>query len=573
MPSTPQNNANITDADVHTLADARSLIVRLKAQLQTELEHKQKHLAQLKFEQTRNAALNLEVARLKHWRFGTSSESMDAAQTNLFDAKTLVALNQESLAEDRAQADALAAGQVLTPQRDPKKQAKRQALPKNLPRIEHRHEIEQATCSAGHPLVRIGEEISERLDCVPAQFFVHRHIRGKYCCQACQTVLAADMPAQIIDKGIPAAGLLAQVMIAKHDDHLPLFRQEEIYRRSGALIARSSMAGWIGQCAAQLMPLVDAMKEYLKTQTVLHADETPVKLLMPGTGKTHQAYVWAYRSSDLQTQTQTETKAQSPPQDRSANESPPNEARSQPHLGRCVIYEFADSRAGEHPRQMLKNWSGTLLTDDYSGYKALFATGQVKEAGCWAHARRKFFEAHKLNKSEIAAEAVQRIVQLYQIERQVQGLSAPERWKIRQEQSKPLLESFKQWLMQQRAQLADADVTARAMDYTLRRWAALTLHLEDAHLPIDNNAVENAMRPIALGRKNWLFVGSKSAGERAACLMSLIESAKLNGHDAWQYLKDILTKLPTWPNSRLQELLPHNWQAPEQHAATAPAAL
>jgi transposase len=545
MLSTPHNHANITEGDVHTLVDARSLIVQLKAQLQTELEHKQKQLAQLKFEQTRNAALNLEVARLKNWRFGTSSESMDASQgqqSDLFDAKTLVALAQEAGAEDRAQADALNA--LHLPQRASKKQAKRQPLPSQLERIIHRHEIEPATCPAGHPLTRIGEEISERLDCVPAQFFVHRHIRGKYCCAACQTVLAAEMPAQIIDKGIPAAGLLAQVIIAKHDDHLPLFRQEEIYRRSGAFIARSSMAGWVGQCAAQLMPLVSAMKEHLKSQSVIHADETPVKLLAPGSGKTHQAYVWAYRSSDLETQTS--------------------------NVGRCVIYEFATSRSGEHARQMLGDWRGTLLTDDYSGYKALFAAGAVKEAGCWAHARRKFFEAHKLNQSEIAAEAVRRIAQLYAVERQVQGFSSQERLQIREAQSRPLLDDFKRWLTEQRRMLADADVTSRAMDYTLRRWAALTLHLEDANLPIDNNAVENAMRPIALGRKNWLFVGSETAGERAACLMSLIESAKLNGHDAWHYLKDILTKLPTWPNSRLQELLPHHWQAPAQASATAP---
>ena len=536
MPSTPQIESSLSDAarEVHSFADAHAVIAKLKAQL--------------KFEQTRNAALNLEVARLKSWRFGTSAESMDAGQSDLFDTKTLAAVVAESGAEDRAQEMAdLAARGLRAPKA--KRQAKRQPLPSQLERIIHRHEIEPAVCTAGHPLVRIGEEISERLDCVPAQFFVHRHIRGKYCCAACQTVLAADMPAQIIDKGIPAAGLLAQIIIAKHDDHLPLFRQEEIYRRSGAFIARSSMAGWVGQCAAQLMPLAAAMKEHLKVQTVIHADETPVKLLEPGAGKTHQAYVWAYRSSDLETQTAD---------------------TSTPQIERCVIYEFATSRAGEHARAMLKDWRGILLTDDYSGYKALFAAGTVQEAGCWAHARRKFFEAHKLNKSEIAGEAVRRIANLYAIERQVQGLGADERLRIRQEQSAPLLDEFKRWLQHQRLQFADADVTAKAIDYTARRWAALTVHLHNANVPIDNNAVENAMRPIALGRKNWLFVGSKTAGERAACLMSLIESAKLNGHDAWHYLKDILEKLPTWPNSRLQELLPHHWQAPQKSYAAIP---
>jgi transposase len=527
------------------LADAQALIERLMMQVRQQER-------QLKFEQTRNAALNLQVARLKHWRFGTSSESMDTMQSDLFDAKTWGALEQELAKEDHAQTATL---QALRQGSAPKGQAKRQALPKNLPRIEQRHEIEPALCAQGHPLKRIGEEISERLDCVPAQFFVHRHIRGKYCCLSCQTVQAADMPAQIIDKGIPAAGLLAQVIIAKHDDHLPLFRQEEIYARSGVHIARSSMASWVGQVGAQLQPLVDAMKADLLTASVLHADETPVKLLAPGTGKTHQAYVWCYRSSDLEMREQ----------ERKAEHGPPS-VEPATHAARCVIYEFAKTRAGEHARQFLQGWGGTLLTDDYAGYKALFASTAVQEAGCWAHARRKFYEAYKLNHSDIAHEAVQRIAQLYAIEQQVQPLRPDERLRLRQEMSAPLLNEFKQWLSQQQGRLADADVTAKAIAYTLRRWAALTLHLSNPQVAIDNNAAENAMRPIALGRKNWLFVGSEQAGERAACLMSLIESAKLNGHDAWQYLRDILTKLPTWPNSRIQELLPQYWTAPAAQA-------
>ena len=188
--------------------------------------------------------------------------------------------------------------------------------------------------------------------------------------------------------------------------------------------------------------------------------------------------------------------------------------------------------------------------------------GRAQEAGCWAHARRKFFEAHKLNRSEIAKLALDWIGQLYEIEREVKELDNPQRLAIRQARSQPLLEEFKTWLLARRVQLVNADVTARAIDYTLKRWGALVVHVGDARVPVDNNAVENMMRPIALGRKNWLFIGSQQAGERAATLMSLIESAKLNGHDAWAYLKDVLTKLPTWPNSRLEELLPHRWLAP-----------
>ncbi len=522
-----------TLSEQQLVADARELIEKLRAQVQAQ--HKQ-----LKFEQTKNAALTFELARLKQWRFGKSSESLDAQgvnrQAQLFDAKTEALLVEESKAEDRAEESAKE--QARNPSRI-KRQAKRQALPSQLERIEHHYEIEPAVCGAGHPLKRIGQEISEQLDCIPAQFFVHRHIRGKYACACCNTVLAASMPAQIIDKGIPAPGLLAQVIVAKHDDHLPLYRQEEIYRRSGVFIPRSSMAGWIGQCGAQLQPLAQALREHLTAQAVLHGDETPIKLLCPGSGKTDTAYAWVIRSSDLETNQ------------------------------RAVVFEFCNSRQGHHAVTLLEGFEGSLVCDDYSGYKGLFKRPQINEAGCWAHARRKFFEAHKLNQSEIAKEALHRIQQLYELERQGALLDQQGRHQLRQSQSAPLLKEFKAWLLSQRQQLMNADVTAKAMDYALKRWAALTLHLTDARIPIDNNAVENAIRPLALGRKNWLFVGSQQAGERAAVLMTLIESAKLNGHDAWAYLKDILTRLPTWPNSPMQELLPHNWSPPETTAAPA----
>jgi transposase len=516
---------------------ARELVERLHSTLLTQNEQIQAQHKQLKFEQAKNAALNFELARLKQWRFGKSSESLDAQganpQAQLFDAKTEALLFEESKAEDRAEDEARAPGSTSI-----KRQAKRQALPSQLQRIEHHYEIEPAVCSAGHPLKRIGQEISEQLDCVPAQFFVHRHIRGKYACVCCNTVLAASMPAQIIDKGIPAPGLLAQVIVAKHDDHLPLYRQEEIYRRSGAFIARSSMASWVGSSGAQLQPLAQALREHLTAQAVLHADETPIKLLSPGSGSTATAYAWVIRSSDLET------------------------------TARGVVYEFCNSRQGQHAANLLEGFQGSLVCDDYAGYKALFKQQKINEAGCWAHARRKFFEAHKLNQSEIAKEALHRIGRLYELERQGALLNQQERHQLRQDTSEPLLKEFKAWLLSKRQELMNADVTAKAMDYTLRRWAALTLHLSDARIPIDNNAVENAIRPLALGRKNWLFVGSQQAGERAAVLMTLIESAKLNGHDAWAYLKDVLTKLPTWPNSRLQELLPHRWVPPE--TVTAP---
>ena len=303
-----------TPAETETLQKLRQLLARVQGEL--------------KFQQTRNEALNFEIARLKRWRFGSSSESLDSsAQAVLFDH-----LLVDTALEDQAASDALKAAPATPPRT--KGQAVRQALPASLPRIEHRHEVPETHCACGQAFKRIGEEVSEQLDCVPAQFFVLRHIRGKYACACCQTIAAAPMPAQMIDKGIPAPGLLAQVAVAKHDDHLPLYRQEEIYARSGVHIARSSMAQWIGICGVRLAPLAQALKQFVLGQRVVHADETPVALLAPGRGKTKKAYVWVYRTTNFVAQ-------------------------------RAVLFDFCTSRGGEHPRRVLQDFEDTLVTDDY----------------------------------------------------------------------------------------------------------------------------------------------------------------------------------------------------------------
>jgi transposase len=486
--------------------------------------------AELQFEKTKNAALNFEVARLKRWRFGSSSESLDATtQAVLFDA-----ILADTLLEDIAAREA-AKPAPAAPSK--KRQAVRQALPAKLPRIERHHEIEQTHCACGMALERIGEELSEQLDCVPAQFFVLRHIRGKYACACCQTIQAAPMPAQMIDKGIPAPGLLAQVAVAKHDDHLPLYRQTEIYARSGVHIPRSSMAQWIGICGVRLAPLVQALKEYILGHDVIHVDETPVSLLAPGKGKTKKAYVWVYRTTNFVPR-------------------------------RAVYYDFCTDRSGEHPRRMLAEFDATMVTDDYSGYQALHRSG-VTAALCWAHARRKLFEAHRATGSEIAGQAVTLIAKLYEIEREVRDLAPQERQLRRQLHSKPIVDALHTWLVAQRQALAKADITAKAIDYSLSNWTALIRFLADGDVPIDNNAAENAVRPLAVGRKNWLFVGSQQAGERAGNVLSLIESAKLNGHDPWAYLKDVFERLPTLKNRDLAQLLPHNWDGTATGKAAA----
>ena len=330
------------------------------------------------------------------------------------------------------------------------------------------------------------------------------------------------------------------MVVAKHDDHLPLYRQSEIYARSGVHIARSSMAQWVGICGVRLQPLAEALKTFILGQRVVHADETPLALLAPGRGKTRRAYVWVYRTSNFVAQ-------------------------------RAVLFDFCASRAGEHPRRVLKGFAGTLVTDDYAGYHALVAQG-ITAALCMAHARRKLFEAHALNGSQIAGQAVALIAQLYEVERQARELEPHARLLLRQQRAKPVADALHTWLSAQRAKLAKADATARAIDYTLSNWRALTRYLDDGNVPIDNNAAENAIRPLVVGRKNWLFVGSQQAGERAAVVLSLIESAKLNGHDPWAYLKDVFERLPTLKQRDLATLLPHNWRpaAPGDTAAPHP---
>jgi transposase len=370
--------------------------------------------------------------------------------------------------------------------------------------------------------------VAEKLDYVPGVFSVERHVRGKWACAQCETIVQAPIDAHIIDKGIPTTGLLAQVLVAKYADHLPLYRQEGIFGRAGVAIPRSTLAQWVGSCGVQLQPLVDAMKAQILKHRVLHADETPVQMLKPGDGKTHRAYLWAYAPGAFE-------------------------------ATRAVVYDFCESRAGEHARKFLGEWRGSLVCDDFSGYKALIASG-VTEVGCLAHARRKFFDLHVANKSHIAEFALDRFSKIYDIEREVRALTAIERQEIRQHKTKPILDALHEWMSLQRQKVPNGSATAKALEYSLRRWGALTRFVDDGQLPADNNWIENQIRPIALGRNNWLFAGSLRAGQRAAAVMSLIQSARMNGHDPYAYLKDVLTRLPTHKASRIEELLPHRWQ-------------
>lgn len=477
------------------------------------------------YRQTKIDQLTHEMAVLKRWKFGRSREQLDQAQASLLDEAI-----DADIAAIELELEHLAPAPIIDAA--PRQQPKRAALPPELPRIEQHHEPESTTCTTtgcGCTLKRIGEDVSEKLDYTPGLFTVERHIRGKWTCIECQTLIQAPVPAQIIDKGIPTAGLLAQVLVAKYADHLPLYRQEGIFARAGLGVPRSTLGAWVGQCGVQLQPLVDALKNDILSHAVLHADETPVAMLKPGNKKTHRSYLWAYAPGAFEDM-------------------------------KAVVYDFCESRAGEHARTFLGAWQGALVCDDFSGYKQSFTLG-VTEAGCMAHSRRKFFDLHVSNKSQIAAQALQSISALYDIEREVKNLTADERLRIRQARARPLADALHQWMGLQRRQITDGSATAKALDYSLKRWSALTRFLDDGQLPIDNNWAENQIRPIAIGRKNWLFAGSLRAGQRAAAVMSLIQSAKLNGHDPYTYLKDVLQRLPTHKNHLIAELLPHRWQS------------
>mgnify|MGYP001210573210 CR=1 FL=1 len=460
--------------------------------------------------------LKRQLAWLNRQRFGARSERMDGVQRELF---------EEAMAADIAavEAELEAAQAASTPERAPRAKPRRRSLPPDLPRITTTHEPAQCECAGcGAALVRIGEHVSEKLDVKPAEFFVRREVYPQYACRACETVVAEVVAPAIIDRGLAAPGLLAEVAIRKYVDHLPLYRQEAIYARHGIELPRNLLADWIGRIGFALQPLVDALKARLLACPILHADETPVAELDPGAGKTHRAYLFAYRSCA----------------------GPP-----------IVVFDYCPSRAGRHARAFLGDWRGALMVDDYSGYDALFTDG-ITELACWAHARRKFFDAHAASASPIAQAALERINALYALEAKLRDLDEGERQAMRQRHLVPAMAALKVWLEDLQPRVLGNSGLARAIAYTLKRWPALARVAEDGRYPFDNNPVENAIRPIALGRKNWLFAGSRSAGQRAAAIMSLLATAKANGIEPHAWLTNVLTHLPITLQRDIDTLLP-----------------
>ncbi|WP_414648287.1 IS66 family transposase [Cedecea sp.] len=482
-------------------------------------------LAELTREREKNQTLQQKIQSLedalktsRRWRFGRKSETFRG--------------EERSLAEEDVDADTADLEQqlaTLLPEESEKSPAspKRQPLPAEVPREEVRLDLDCHDCpECGHILRPLRDEVSERLEYIPARVVVHRTVRPHYSCPCCETVHAVPLPPQLIEKGQPGPGLLAQVTIAKACDHLPLYRQQKIYLRSGIDIPCSTLGGWFGAVGGALKPLADALRRDLRQQPVLQADETPLLLLNPEKGKSQKGYLWAYTSA----------------------------AGSERNI---VVYDCQPGRSGEYARAMLAGWQGTLVVDGYAGYRALFDEGGVKEAGCWAHVRRKFFEQYKASGSPVAAEALQTIRELYKLERRIKKRPPEQRRRWRQRYAKPRLAAFESWLRIKQQKTAPNSGIRKAIDYALKRWSALLAYLEDGRVPVDNNLTENRIRPVAVGRKNWLFAGSLRAGQRMADILSLLETAKSNGLEPGVWLRDVLTRLPSWPNSRLDELLPY----------------
>jgi transposase len=485
--------------------------------------------AMLLAERARAARLEQIIKELQRHRFGRRAETLPEDQL-------LLSLEDIEQVEASRDAAADAANTIERSNRAARRRKNRGSLPSHLPRVEMLVDVDDRACPCcHHALHRIGEDVSERLDIVPAQFRVLVVCRPKYACRACETMVQAPAPARLIEGGLPTEATVAQVLVAKYADHLPLYRQAQIYARQGIDLDRSTLADWVGRAAFLLRPVHERLLAGLKQSTKLFADETTAPVLDPGRGRTKTGQLWAYARDDRPW----------------GGTDPP-----------AIAYVYAPDRKAERPIAHLAGFTGILQVDGYAGYRSLAERGDVQLAFCWAHVRRRFYELAAAGPAPIASEALERIAGLYTVEGEIRGCSADDRRAVRQDKSRPIIDEFEPWLRAKLVLISQKTKLAEAIRYALSRWQGLTRFIDDGHIEIDSNVIERAIRPIALNRKNALFAGSDGGGEHWAVIASLIETCKLIGVEPHAYLADVITRIINGhPNSQIDDLLPWTYPA------------
>jgi transposase len=479
-----------------------------------------------------------QIRHLRAQLFGRTSEKIkhegDPQPLPLFDMP-------ESVGNDNVEEE------IHVPAHNRKKRG-RKPLPEELPRVEVIHDIDEAdkVCGCGRELSRIGEEVSEQLDIVPARVQVIRHIRPKYACKNCEgvkddgpAVKIAPVAPQIIPKSIAGPGLLAHILTGKFIDHLPFYRQEKQFIRLGVEVSRTSMCNWAMQTAIACQPLLNLLQDEVQAGSYINIDETTLQVLKePGRDPTSKSYMWIFRRGDP--------------------EKP------------VLIYQYHATRSGDVARAFLHDFQGYVQTDGYSGYNFLDHDANIRHIGCWAHARRKFMDVIKTQgknrKSGSADKALSYIKKLYRLEKEARNkdLSREEIYQMRQDKAKPILDDLYKWLSKKSVQTPPKGLLGKAVSYTLKQWDRLIGYIEDGRLAPDNNGAENSIRPFVIGRKNWLFSGTPVGAEASALLYSLIETAKANRLEPYAYLRYIFEKLPTATSLEdFEALLPWN-VTPEQ---------
>lgn len=507
MLDTPQDPNNLEDQVIDLTSECQLLKSELKSRdiLIEKLQH--------------------QLSGLKRNRFGTSSETLD---------QLTLQLENEEIAEASSSSE-----DPASKTDKPKRRPKRKPLPDHLERIDQTLLPAESCDTCGGKLKHLSEDITEELEYVPGHFRVNRIIRPKLSCKCCETIHQAPMPSRPIERGRPGPGLLAHVIVSKYADHLPLYRQSQIYEREKINLPRSTLTDWVGQSMSLLEPLADAIAKHVCQGQAIFADDTPVGVLSPGRGKTKTGRIWTYVRDERPW----------------AGDAPP-----------ATFYKYSPDRKGRWPAQHLSDYKGWMHADGYAGFNELYRNNQVQEVACMAHIRRKFFDIHKADASPIAAEAIERIAKLYKIESDARGQPPDQRRILRQTQALPIFNDLEAWLKTQLSRISAKSPLAGAIRYGMNRMKRLRPYLDHGFLELDNNSAERSIRPTALGRKNYLFMGSDRGGKTAAIAYTLIETAKLNGVNPEAWLNDVLTRIADHKINKVEELAPWNFKNNEVKA-------